>query len=70
MRKWVYDRPWIWIVLFLALVVGGSFVTLVVAEVNKPEIVKPKDRRHHRGGPSSSATSWRLDIAPLPGGGR
>jgi hypothetical protein len=40
MRKWIYDRPWIWIVLFLGLLVAGSLTTLVIAELNKPEIVK------------------------------
>jgi hypothetical protein len=40
MRKWIYDRPWIWIVLFLSLLVAGSLTTLVIAELNKPEIVK------------------------------
>lgn len=42
MRKWIYDRPWIWIVVLLALVLGGGFTTLVIAELNKPEIVKVK----------------------------
>lgn len=40
MRKWIYDRPWIWIVLFLGLLMAGSLTTLVIAELNKPEIVK------------------------------
>jgi len=40
MRKWIYDRPWIWIVLFLSLLIAGSLTTLVIAELNKPEIVK------------------------------
>ena len=64
MRKWLYDRPWIWVVLFLALLVAGSFVTLVIAEVNKPEIVRPKEPRHHRSGPSSRAAAWRFAAAP------
>lgn len=40
MKKWIYDRPWIWIVLFLSLLIAGSVTTLVIAELNKPEIVK------------------------------
>ena len=40
MRKWLYDRPWIWIVLLLAILVGSGFVVLVIAELNRPEIVK------------------------------
>jgi len=40
MRKWIYDRPWIWVVLFLGLLVIGSLVTVVIAELNRPEIVK------------------------------
>ncbi|MDX2472980.1 MAG: hypothetical protein QNL91_04670 [Candidatus Krumholzibacteria bacterium] len=42
MRKWLYDNPWIWVALFLAAMVTGSMVTLVIAELNKPEIVKDK----------------------------
>lgn len=42
MRKWLYDNPWIWVALFLATMVTGSMVTLVIAELNKPEIVKDK----------------------------
>jgi len=42
MRKWLYDNPWIWIALFLALLVAGSIVTVVIAELNRPEIVKEK----------------------------
>jgi hypothetical protein len=40
MRKWLYDNPWIWIVVFLSLLVAGSLATVVIAELNKPEIVK------------------------------
>ena len=42
MRKWLYDNPWIWVALFLAIMVTGSMVTLVNAELNRPEIVKDK----------------------------
>lgn len=42
MRKWLYDRPWIWIVVLLTFLVIGGFTTLVIAELNKPEIVKEK----------------------------
>jgi len=41
-RKWLYDNPWIWVVLFLGALVAGSMVTLVIAELNRPEIVKEK----------------------------
>ena len=40
MRKWLYDNPWIWVVIFLSCLVTGSITTLVIAELNKPEIVK------------------------------
>ena len=40
MQKWLYDRPWIWIVVLLTLLVGGGMTTLVIAELNRPEIVK------------------------------
>ena len=40
MMKWLHDRPWIWIVLFLSCLVAGSLATVVIAELNRPEIVK------------------------------
>ena len=42
MRKWLRDRPWIWIVLLLALLLAGSVATLIIAQLNAPEIVKPR----------------------------
>ncbi len=43
MRRWLRDRPWIWIVLLLAVLMGASIATLVIAELNRPEIVKQSD---------------------------
>jgi len=40
MRKWLYDNPWIWIVLFLGVLMAGSITTLIIAELNKPEVVR------------------------------
>ena len=40
MQKWLYDRPWIWVVLLLTLLVGGGLFVVVLAEKNKPTIVK------------------------------
>lgn len=40
MRKWLYDNPWIWIVLFLAIVVVTSLVLIGVAEYHKPVLVR------------------------------
>jgi hypothetical protein len=40
MRRWLRERPWIWIVLFFAVMVLGSLVTVIIAEMNKPLIVK------------------------------
>ncbi len=42
MQKWLHDRPWIWIVLLLGFLVISGFVVLVIAELNRPEIVKEK----------------------------
>jgi hypothetical protein len=42
MKKWLYDRPWIWIVVFIAVMLAGSFTTLVIAEMNRPTIVKER----------------------------
>ena len=41
MRRWLRDRPWIWIVLLLGLLIGASIATLVIAQLNAPQIVKP-----------------------------
>lgn len=63
MRKWLYDNPWIWIVLFLATLIAASVATVIIAELNKPEIVRPKEPR--RGGSHSS-----LHIRAEDGGDR
>jgi hypothetical protein len=39
-RKWLEERPWVWIVLLLALLMAGSIATLVIAELNKPEVLR------------------------------
>ena len=58
--EWLYDRPWIWIVLFLGCLVAGSIATVIIAEVNKPEIVKPKEPRKARAGaPASRGAQWQ-----------
>jgi hypothetical protein len=41
-RNWLRSRPWIWIVVFLAALLAGSLVTVIIAELNRPEIVKPR----------------------------
>jgi len=40
MRKWLHDNPWIWIVLFLLILMAASAAVVIIAEFNKPEIVK------------------------------
>jgi hypothetical protein len=42
MRTWLRDHPWIWIVVLLAALLAGSLTTLIIAELNKPEIVKER----------------------------
>ena len=42
MRKWLRDRPWIWIALFIAVLLAGSLATVIIAQLNRPEIVKPR----------------------------
>lgn len=44
MRKWLHDRPWIWIVVFMGFLVAGSLATLIIAEMNRPIIVKEETR--------------------------
>ena len=38
-KTWLRDRPWIWIVVLLALLLAGAVATLVIAELNRPEIL-------------------------------
>ena len=38
-KTWLRDRPWIWIVALLALLLAGAVAMLVIAELNRPEIV-------------------------------
>ncbi len=38
-KTWLHDRPWIWIVLLLVLLLTGSAATLIIAELNRPEIL-------------------------------
>ena len=40
MRKWLHNNPWIWIVLFLGVLMAGSITTVIIAELNKPEVVR------------------------------
>ena len=56
MRKWLYDRPWIWIVLLLSILVGSGFVVVVIAELNRPEIVKEE-----RLVQDSGSTQWMAE---------
>jgi hypothetical protein len=39
-RKWLQANPWIWIVLFLAILMAASAAVIIIAQLNKPEIVK------------------------------
>jgi hypothetical protein len=64
-RKWLYDRPWIWVVLFLSTLIAASLVTVIIAEVNKPEIVKPKAPRKARGAAQQSL-AWQMGEADSP----
>jgi hypothetical protein len=41
-RNWLRQHPWIWIVVFLGTLLAGSLATLIIAELNRPEIVKPR----------------------------
>ncbi len=38
-KIWLRDRPWIWIVVLLALLLAGSAATLIIAELNRPEVL-------------------------------
>ncbi len=40
MRRWLHARPWIWIIVFFMLLVAASMTTVVIAELNKPEVVR------------------------------
>jgi hypothetical protein len=40
MRAWLRERPWVWIVVFFAVLVAACAVMVVIAELNRPEIVR------------------------------
>jgi hypothetical protein len=42
MKKWLHDRPWIWVVLLLAVMTSGSVAMVTIAHLNKPVVVKEK----------------------------
>lgn len=39
MKKWLYDRPWIWIVVFLSVVVAASVALIIIAHINRPTVL-------------------------------
>ena len=59
MRKWLYDNPWIWIVILLTVLVSASMSVLVIAELNKPEILP-----HEAGGARRLPRSAHWMCAP------
>ena len=40
MRKWVRDRPWIWIVVVFVLLIAAWTVLIKVASENQPEQIE------------------------------
>ncbi len=40
MKRWLSAHPWIWLVIFFVVMVLASLVTVMIAELNRPEIVK------------------------------
>ena len=61
MRQWLRDRPWIWIVVLMVLLLVGSAATLIIAELNKPEILRRSEvsSGDSRGGRSIRPVSSR-----------
>ena len=39
MKKWLYDRPWIWIVVFFGVVFASSLALIIIAQVNRPNVL-------------------------------
>jgi hypothetical protein len=39
LKRWLRDNPWIWLVLFFVVMVLASLATVMIAELNRPEIV-------------------------------
>ena len=44
MRQWLRDRPWIWIVVLMGFLFAGSAATLIIAELNRPELMNRGER--------------------------
>ncbi len=60
MKKWLYDRPWIWVVVLLTLLVGGGLYVVVLAEIHKPTIVKEKPAKVSLIQPQTNGVSLTL----------
>lgn len=41
MKNWLRERPWIWIVLLLILFLIMDLVFVVIATMNRPEVLLP-----------------------------
>ena len=39
MKEWLRERPWIWIIVLMVLLFVASAATLIIAELNRPELV-------------------------------
>ena len=37
--EWIKDRPWILLIVLLAVMMGLAILTLVIAQMNKPILV-------------------------------
>jgi hypothetical protein len=39
-KTWLRDRPWIWIVVFFVLLFAASVATVVIANLDRPEVLR------------------------------
>ena len=39
-KQWLKDRPWIWIVVFLAVMIGLNLTFVAIAEYNRPIVIE------------------------------
>ncbi len=39
MKEWLRERPWIWIVVFMTVVVLSSIWMIIIAGTNRPTVI-------------------------------
>jgi len=58
MKKWIGDRPWIWIIVFFGVVFASTAWMLWIAHANRPIVISSAD--DGRVAPRAESTALRV----------